>query len=111
MVQRITRRTKNPYNTTSNKVRVVKTPGGKNVFQHIHKKAKVPTCGDTGVKLQGVRPIRPHKRTNTPRSNLTVSRIYGGVLSHGAVRQRIIRAFLVEEQKIAAKILKQKDTK
>ena len=40
----------------------------------------------------------------------TVSRTYGGCLSAGAVRQRIIRAFLVEEQKIANKILKAKGT-
>jgi large subunit ribosomal protein L34e len=38
----------------------------------------------------------------------TVSRTYGGCLSAGAVRQRIIRAFLVEEQAIANKILKAK---
>ncbi|KAI3763014.1 hypothetical protein L1987_53460 [Smallanthus sonchifolius] len=31
---------------------------------------------------------------------------YGGVLSAGAVRERIIRAFLVEEQKIVKKVLK-----
>jgi hypothetical protein len=30
----------------------------------------------------------------------SVSRAYGGVLSGGAVRERIVRAFLVEEQKI-----------
>ena len=30
----------------------------------------------------------------------TVNRAYGGVLSGGAVRDRIMRAFLVEEQKI-----------
>jgi hypothetical protein len=30
----------------------------------------------------------------------SVSRAYGGVLSAGAVRERVMRAFLVEEQKI-----------
>ena len=30
----------------------------------------------------------------------SVTRAYGGVLSAGAVRERITRAFLVEEQKI-----------
>ena len=33
-------------------------------------------------------------------SKKTVHRAYGGVLSGGAVRDRIVRAFLVEEQKI-----------
>ncbi|GAY44630.1 hypothetical protein CUMW_083370 [Citrus unshiu] len=36
----------------------------------------------------------------------TFNRAYGGVLSGGAVRERIIRAFLVEEQKIVKKVLK-----
>ena len=30
----------------------------------------------------------------------SVTRAYGGVLSAGAVRERIVRAFLVEEQKV-----------
>jgi hypothetical protein len=34
----------------------------------------------------------------------TVHRAYGGVLSGGAVRDRIVRAFLVEEQKIVKKV-------
>lgn len=36
----------------------------------------------------------------------SVTRAYGGVLSGGAVRERITRAFLVEEQKIVKKVLK-----
>ena len=36
----------------------------------------------------------------------SVTRSYGGVLSGGAVRERIVRAFLVEEQKIVKKVLK-----
>lgn len=35
-----------------------------------------------------------------------MNRPYGGVLSGGAVRERIIRAFLVEEQKIVKMVLK-----
>ncbi len=38
----------------------------------------------------------------------TVSRIYGGCLSANAVKERIVRAFLLEEQQIANKILKAK---
>jgi len=40
-----------------------------------------------------------------------VNRPYGGVLSGQAVRERIIRAFLVEEQKIVKKVLKIQKTK
>ena len=36
----------------------------------------------------------------------TIFRAYGGVLSHKAVREKIVRAFLIEEQKIVMKVLK-----
>ncbi len=35
-----------------------------------------------------------------------MQRAYGGHLAAGVVRERIIRAFLVEEQKIVKKVLK-----
>lgn len=37
-----------------------------------------------------------------------VSRAYGGALSPAAVRARIIRAFLIEEQKIVKQVLMEK---
>nr|ACF83057.1 unknown [Zea mays] len=57
--------------------------------------------------------LRPaeYKRSRLPRSRRTVNRPYGGVLSGIAVRERIIRAFLVEEQKIVKKVLKIQKTK
>ena len=39
MAQRVTLRKRQPYNTTSNRRRVVKTPGGKLVLHHIKKLA------------------------------------------------------------------------
>jgi large subunit ribosomal protein L34e len=38
----------------------------------------------------------------------TVSRAYGGSRCHTCVRQRILRAFLIEEQKIGKKVLEEK---
>ena len=46
--------TKNSYNTRSNKVRIVKTPGGELRYLHTKKKGTAPKCGDCGVKLPGV---------------------------------------------------------
>ena len=43
------------YNTRSNKVRVIKTPGGELRYLHIKKKGTAPKCGDCGIKLPGVR--------------------------------------------------------
>ena len=56
MAQRVTIRKRTPYNTTSNRRRVVKTPGGKLVYHHLKKLATAPKCGDCGIALPGVRP-------------------------------------------------------
>lgn len=50
--------------------------------------------------------LRPTAYKRLAKNKKTVNRAYGGVLSAGAVRERIIRAFLVEEQKIVKKVLK-----
>jgi ribosomal protein L34E len=42
------------YNTKSNKVRVIKTPGGKLRYLHLKKAGTAPKCGDCGIKLPGV---------------------------------------------------------
>lgn len=42
------------YNTRSNKVRVIKTPGGHLRYLHIKKKGSPPKCGDCGICLPGV---------------------------------------------------------
>ena len=55
MAQRVTLRKRTPYNTTSNRRRVVKTPGGKLVYHHLKKLATAPKCGDCGIALPGVR--------------------------------------------------------
>ncbi|CAI0549182.1 unnamed protein product [Linum tenue] len=103
MVQRLTYRKRHSYATKSNQHRIVKTPGGKLVYQTTKKRASGPKCPVTGKRIQG--------RSRLPRNRRTVNRAYGGVLSGGAVRERIIRAFLVEEQKIVKKVLKIQKTK
>ncbi|KAF7129375.1 hypothetical protein RHSIM_Rhsim10G0039600 [Rhododendron simsii] len=81
---------------------------GKLVYQSTKKRASGPKCPVTGKRIQGIPHLRPaeYKRSRLSRNRRTVNRAYGGVLSAGAVRERIIRAFLVEEQKIVKKVLK-----
>jgi large subunit ribosomal protein L34e len=55
MAQRVTLRKRQPYNTTSNRRRIVKTPGGRLVYHHIKKQGTSPKCGDCGINLPGVR--------------------------------------------------------
>merc|ERR1712025_45112 len=106
MVQRLTFRRRLSYNTNSNRRRVSKTPGGKLVYLYQKKLAKVPVCGDYKTPLRGVRAVRPHKLATMSKRQKTVSRAYGGSRCHKAVRERIVRAFLIEEQKIVARVLK-----
>merc|ERR1712107_962083 len=94
------------YNTKSNKRKVVRTPGVKLVFQYLKKRPSVPKCPMTGLELKGVRPATNQEKTRLSKRLKTVSRAYGGVLSHKAVREKIVRAFLIEEQKIVQKVLK-----
>ena len=56
MVQRITYRRRLSYNTKSNRVKKVRTPGGKLVFQYLKKRPSVPKCPMTGLRLKGVKP-------------------------------------------------------
>eukprot|EP00246_Nothoceros_aenigmaticus_P010773 TRINITY_DN275_c1_g1_i1.p1 TRINITY_DN275_c1_g1~~TRINITY_DN275_c1_g1_i1.p1 ORF type:complete len:121 (+),score=24.66 TRINITY_DN275_c1_g1_i1:51-413(+) len=106
MVQRLTYRRRHCYATKSNQTRVVKTPGGKLVFQTAKKRAKGPVCSVTGKRIPGIPHLRPAEYHRIHRHRKTVNRAYGGNMCGSAVRERIIRAFLVEEQKIVKKVLK-----
>merc|ERR1712240_606183 len=106
MVQRITYRRRLSYNTKSNKRKVVRTPGGKLVFQYLKKRPSVPKCPVTGMPVKSVKPATNQEKSRMSKRQKTVYRAYGGVLSHTAVRDKIVRAFLIEEQKIVMKVLK-----
>uniref|UniRef100_A0A1J3FPA8 60S ribosomal protein L34-2 n=2 Tax=Noccaea caerulescens TaxID=107243 RepID=A0A1J3FPA8_NOCCA len=108
MVQRLVYRSRHSYATKSNQQRIVKTPGGKLTYQRSKKVSSGPKCPVTGKRIHGIPHLRPteYKRSRLSRNRRTVNRAYGGVLSGLAVRERIIRAFLVEEQKIVKKVLK-----
>jgi large subunit ribosomal protein L34e len=103
---RFTFRTHHSFATRSNKNRLVRTPGGRLSVQHVQKKTGHHTCGDTGAKLNGIPALTSNKFKALSKNKKTVARAYGGVLSGGAVRSRIIRAFLVEERKVVKKVQK-----
>ncbi|GCB17647.1 60S ribosomal protein L34-B [Aspergillus awamori] len=101
----------NTYNTRSNQVRIIKTPGGELRYLHIKKKGTAPKCGDCGIKLPGVPALRPREYAQISRPKKNVSRAYGGSRCAGCVKDRIVRAFLIEEQKIVKKVLKESQEK
>jgi len=106
MGQRLQYRRRLSYNTPSNRRRIVKTPGGRLVYQYVSKPAKAPACGNCKVRLPGIVKCRPHKLHSLSKRQKHVTRAYGGNLCHKCVRERVIRAFLIEEQKIVVKVLK-----
>jgi len=105
-MQRLHYRRRHSYNTRSNKRRIVKTPGGRVVYQYRKKVGAIPHCGDCKRILRGITPARPRNRAHFTRRLKTVTRAYGGSRCHDCVQNRIVRAFLIEEQKIVARVLK-----
>uniref|UniRef100_A0A3B4XFB0 Large ribosomal subunit protein eL34 n=3 Tax=Eukaryota TaxID=2759 RepID=A0A3B4XFB0_SERLL len=108
MVQRVTYRRRKSFATKSNVVRKVRTPGGKLTLQYVGKQAKRTGCGESGCDrpLSGIKAHRPQELKRISKRQKTVSRPYGGAKCGKCVRTRIIRAFLIEEQKIVKKVLK-----
>eukprot|EP01100_Stratorugosa_tubuloviscum_P010162 TRINITY_DN4338_c0_g1_i1.p1 TRINITY_DN4338_c0_g1~~TRINITY_DN4338_c0_g1_i1.p1 ORF type:complete len:123 (+),score=45.98 TRINITY_DN4338_c0_g1_i1:198-566(+) len=106
MVFRVTYRRRHCYNTTSNKYRLVRTPGNRIEMQYLKKVANGPRCGDCGGEIHGIPHLRPKEYRKLKKSQRTVNRAYGGSRCSTCVRDRIIRAFLVEEQKIVKRVLK-----
>ncbi|KAJ2987839.1 hypothetical protein NUW58_g4290 [Xylaria curta] len=129
---RVTYRRRNPYNTTSNKTRIVRTPGGELRTLHIKKAGTAPKCGDCGIKLPGVPALRPREYAQISKPKKTVQRAYGGSrcgncvkyettlsyplpqlhmlrFGHEQLVDRVVRAFLIEEQKIVKKVLKEQE--
>ena len=107
--RRVTYKRRASYRTRSNRFRTVKTPGGKLAIQYIEKKTK-------GIAKHGVKRVRPAAFSRLSVNNRTVARPYGGVLTHQEVRDRITRAFMIEEinsikQKSAAAEKKTKKAK
>ncbi|KAI9024702.1 60S ribosomal protein L34 [Hyaloraphidium curvatum] len=107
LATRVTYRRRLSYNTKSNRTRIVKTPGGKHVLSYTKKLGKGPKCGDCGSTLAGIPGLRPKDYMRVSKRVKTVTRAYGGSRCGSCVRNRVVRAFLIEEQKIVKKVLAQ----
>jgi large subunit ribosomal protein L34e len=105
-MQRVSYRRRCSYNTKQNKTRVIKTPGSVLRVLHIHKKPSAPKCGDCGLALPGVPALRPTQYMRLSKRQKSVSRAYGGSRCATCVKSRVLRAFLIEEQKIVKKVVK-----
>ena len=79
--RRVTYKRRASYRTKSNRFRTVKTPGGKLAIQYIKKKTH-------GRAMQGVKVARPSILKRLSVRARTVSRPYGGNLTHTEVRDK-----------------------
>jgi len=70
------------------------------------KVGSVPKCGDCKLNLRGLPAVRPTKLKQLSKPKKSISRAYGGSRCAKCVRERIVRAFLIEEQKIVVRVLK-----
>jgi len=112
MSVRVTLRKRQPYITSQQRRRrIIRTPGGNYVYQQLKKLGTAPKCGDCGDALQGIVVARPKEYKRIPYNQKTVSRAYGGSRCASCVRQRIMRAFLIEEAKIVKKVIKKQERK
>lgn len=55
--------------------------------------------------------LRPREYATISRPKKTVQRAYGGSRCANCVKDRVVRAFLIEEQKIVKKVLKESQQK
>ncbi|KAH3723337.1 60s ribosomal protein L34 [Pelomyxa schiedti] len=102
---------RHPYNTPSNKYTIVRTPGHRLVVHYLGKRHHPPRCGDCGETLQGIPGLSHKEMSRLPKNKRTVSRAYGGSRCHTCTRKRILRAFLIEEQRIVKKVMQSKKKK
>lgn len=84
----------------------VKTPGGRLIYHYIHKRSKGVHCADCHAPLPGIPCLVRREMSRIPKKDRKVSRAYGGNRCHKCVRNKILRAFLTEEQKIVKRLRK-----
>jgi len=102
---RIVKRSSFTYSTKSNKTRVIKTPGNNLNSLKLKKKKSHRLCPIFTQKIKGVNCPGSRRYNSSSKKSKTVSRAYGGCLSLQAIRQNITKSFLIEEKKLAKKVL------
>eukprot|EP01112_Ceratiomyxa_fruticulosa_P012775 TRINITY_DN355_c0_g1_i4.p1 TRINITY_DN355_c0_g1~~TRINITY_DN355_c0_g1_i4.p1 ORF type:complete len:144 (+),score=37.84 TRINITY_DN355_c0_g1_i4:145-576(+) len=101
---RITYRRRNTHNTPSNKLKIFKTPGGRLQVHQLAKKVGYIKCGDCKEILPGFPRVTTKALSKLPAHKRHKRRAYGGSKCANCVKDRIVRAFLIEEHKIVKKV-------
>ncbi|AFM97959.1 ribosomal protein L34 [Encephalitozoon hellem] len=88
------------YKTRSNRRIRVKTPSGKLVNRRIKKYSKKHRCHECNAVLGSIARMRPAEFSRQKVSARRVNRAYGATHCGRCVREKIIGAFLADEEKI-----------
>ncbi len=105
---RVTYLRKKSYNTRSNRIRKLRLPGGRLSIQYTGKRAKGPqTAFKTKSRLTGLKRLRNPQYATLSKTQRRICRPYGGVLTPSEVKEKIMRAFLIEEVKVVKEMVKQ----
>ena len=95
------------YNTKSNRIRKLRLPGGRLSVQYMKKSAKGPQPFlKTNARLTGLKKLRNPDMKALSKTQRTISRPYGGELTPSQLKERVLRAFLVEEVKVVKELLR-----
>ena len=97
-----------PFSGKKKSFRLIKTPGKKISILYNKKKKNYVKCSDTKKKINGIQKHSSSKFMSMSKNQKKISRIYGGCLSGNSLKERIIKSFLLEEQKIVKRVLKNK---
>ena len=68
-------------------------------------------CSNAYFSISQIPALRPREYAQISRPKKTVQRAYGGSRCSNCVKDRVVRAFLIEEQKIVKKVLKESKEK
>ncbi|WUR04756.1 ribosomal protein eL34 [Vairimorpha necatrix] len=88
------------YKTRSNVRKVVKTPSGKLVARRQKKHAKFHRCHECNTKLLSIARMRPAEFSRQKVSARKVNRPLGSTTCGKCVKEKIIEAFLNDEERI-----------
>jgi|688.fasta_scaffold458494_1 large subunit ribosomal protein L34e len=102
---RIIKNTSFSYSTRSNKIRIIRTPGNNLRSLKITKKRSQRICPIKKCKIKGLNIPGSRRFSASSQKKRTISRAYGGCLSIHALRKNITKAFLLEEKRLAKKVL------
>merc|ERR1712080_274569 len=82
-----------PYNTRSNRIKPVKTPGANISAHSVKKKGIIRRCSTCKQKLEGIKKLRPSQMGRARKNDKTVSRVFGGEKCPKCTERIIIRCF------------------